>query len=98
MIVTLRLTQTKIKHALGKKGGYPRRFAQVLEFSGREHACERRSPGRQIAARQIVAPQHLVAHTRTSILYPGQVIHRISTMLHKYNNIYYLYMVIGIQK
>ena len=56
MIVTLRLTQTKIKHALGKRGGYPRRFAQVLEFSGREHACERRSPGRQIAARQIVAP------------------------------------------
>jgi len=36
MIVTLRLTQTKIKHALGKKGGCPPSFAQVLEFSGRE--------------------------------------------------------------
>ena len=57
MIVTLRLTQTKIKHALGKRGGCPRRLRRSWSLAGAS-ASERRMPGRlrQNAARQSVAP------------------------------------------
>jgi len=59
-----------------------------LEFSGREHACERRSPGRQIAARQSVAPQHLVAHTHANHYIPG----KLSTGYPQHNAISYIFI------
>jgi len=82
MIVTLRLAEEKIKESQVEKGGMPPRLCGLLtslratqadEFaSGRERLASVK-PGRQIAARQSVAPQHLVAHTHANHYIPGDL-------------------------
>ena len=65
MIVTLRLAEEKIKESQVEKGGIPPRLCGLVGSLSGASMLASAEPGRlrQIAARQSVAPLHLVAHT-----------------------------------
>ena len=76
MIVTLRLAEEKIKESHFQKGGVPPRLCRLVGSFAGARPSERESPGarlRQIAARQSVAPLHLVAHTHANHYIPGDL-------------------------
>ena len=75
MIVTLRLAEEKIKESQIEKGGIPPRLCGLVGSLSGASMLASAEPGRlrQIAARQSVAPQHLVAHTHANHYIPGDL-------------------------